>query len=491
MSYRLGLNGGASGAGTSSVPLTGAGPATDPILATPPVEMSREEIEATIPLVIREDVAKTLTGYRNGMEEIKRLISVTVTEKMTNEGMHRFKAIVISLYDVNIPLPLVRNVFGELCKTMMAIKQDIDFMFLSTTLMAIHHQMSSNQHNNNSRSYALEFNLIEIRQRMSYIYQLSTSSSQFVGNPSGQNNRFFEAATVLSRIPIETLSELSDNGFSINVRISYLFIQAGSVELADNFLGRATSHLNNEFITPTDRLQHRVCLAHILDLKRRFEDAAHRYYILAIDSSSFNQKQQPKEEDSQFSSSSHLIHAITCAILAPAGPRRSRLLAMLYNDDRSKELDIYPLLQSIHMGRLLQKHHVDRLRPTLQPHQLKTHPDGDTVLDHAIIEHNMLAISRMYSNIGLGQLADLLNVSPEKAEKTARVMINEKRMIASIDQVEHMLQFSSQSATANIQHWDNLIASLCAQVDDCVDSIVQKHSLFATNSFLSTTPTLP
>lgn len=489
MSLR-GPNGGASGAGTSGTQLTAAGSATDPMLETPPVvEMSREEIEATVPLVIREDVAKTLTGYRNGMEEIKRLISVTVTEKMSNEGMHRFKAIVISLYDVNIPLPLVRNVFGELCKAMMAIKQDIDFMSLSTTLMAIHHQMSSNQHNHNSRSYALEFNLIEIRQRMSYIYQLSSASSQFVGNPSRQNNCFFEAATVLSRIPIEALSELSDNGFSINVRISYLLIQAGSVELADNFLGRATSHLNNEFITPADRLQHRVCLARILDLKRRFEDAAHRYYILAIDSSSFNQKQQPKEEDS---SSSHLIHAITCAILAPAGPRRSRLLAMLYNDDRSKQLDIYPLLQSIHMGRLLQKHHVDRLRPTLQPHQLKTHPDGDTVLDHAIIEHNMLAISRMYSNIGLGQLANLLNVSPEKAEKTARVMINEKRMIASIDQVEHMLQFSSQSATANIQHWDNLIASLCAQVDDCVDSIVQKHALFATNSFLSTpTSTLP
>lgn len=126
------------------------------------------------------------------------------------------------------------------------------------------------------------------------------------------------------------------------------------------------------------------------------------------------------------------------------------------------------------MGRLLRKEQVDRFRPTLQPHQLTSRLDGDTVLDRAVIEHNLIAVSRMYTNIGLDELGVLLNVSPDRAEKTARVMINEKRLNASIDQVEHMVNFNSPNTSVNIDYWDALIASLCGQVDDCVEAIVEK-----------------
>lgn len=444
-------------------------------MAAPGNAMTREEVEQTIPLQIREKVMKVLAGYRNNGTELERLLKMTVKEDMTADNMSMFKAISLSLYDNNVPLPLVRNVFTELVKEMMAVNKDECFMAMSSLLMSIHHQVHSNHNNNNSRSFALEINLIEIRQRMSLIYHQS----------SNLPNNFSRAAQILSCIPIETLSELPDNGFSVNVRIAHLFIQAGLVEYAEVYLGRATTNLNNHNLTPADRLQHRICSARILDLKRRFEDAAHRYYMLANEDSIASSSGSPPSSSSS-SNLLHLNHAITCAILAPAGPRRSRLLGMLYNDERSKKLDLFPLLQCIHMGRLLQKHHVDRLRPTLQPHQLNAHPDGDTVLDRAIIEHNMLAISRMYSNIGLDHLADLLNVSSEKAEKTARVMINEKRMVALIDQVEHVLQFTSQLSTVKIMHWDALIASLCAQVDDCVDAIVQKYPSFSSDTLIST-----
>lgn len=37
-----------------------------------------------------------------------------------------------------------------------------------------------------------------------------------------------------------------------------------------------------------------------------------------------------------------------CAILAKAGPQRSRMLAMLYKDERSSKLEIYSILEKMY-----------------------------------------------------------------------------------------------------------------------------------------------
>lgn len=131
------------------------------------------------------------------------------------------------------------------------------------------------------------------------------------------------------------------------------------------------------------------------------------------------------------------------------------------------------------MGRLLQKEQIARFLPTLQPHQLATHPDGDTVLDRAVMEHNLLAVSRLYTNIAFEELGQLLSVSPVKAETTAARMIYENRMKASIDQVDAILQFSPNPPGLQIDQWDAHIATICSAVDDCVESIIDKYPQFA------------
>ena len=40
-----------------------------------------------------------------------------------------------------------------------------------------------------------------------------------------------------------------------------------------------------------------------------------------------------------------LSKAAVCAILAPAGPDRSRILAMLYKDERTAKISLYTMLQ--------------------------------------------------------------------------------------------------------------------------------------------------
>jgi len=65
----------------------------------------------------------------------------------------------------------------------------------------------------------------------------------------------------------------------------------------------------------------------VLDSKREFIFAAQGYYDLSL------QEGLDQEEVVDI-----LRLAITCSLLAPAGPRKSRLLTVLFNDIRTKSL---------------------------------------------------------------------------------------------------------------------------------------------------------
>jgi hypothetical protein len=50
-----------------------------------------------------------------------------------------------------------------------------------------------------------------------------------------------------------------------------------------------------------------------------------------------------------------LNNAITCTILAAAGPQRSRMLSQLYKDERSAALPVYPFLEKVYLERILRR----------------------------------------------------------------------------------------------------------------------------------------
>ncbi len=47
--------------------------------------------------------------------------------------------------------------------------------------------------------------------------------------------------------------------------------------------------------------------------------------------------------------------AVTCCILAAAGPQRSRVLANLYKDERTRTLPVFPFLEKVYLERILQR----------------------------------------------------------------------------------------------------------------------------------------
>lgn len=162
------------------------------------------------------------------------------------------------------------------------------------------------------------------------------------------------------------------------------------------------------------------------------------------------------------------LAAVTCAVLAPAGPNRSRVLASLYRDERTLDLPTYNILSKMFLDHILRSAEVKDFEGTLKPHQLakiaissndRLASTGDhgpnttnepvasvrtgpsTVLDRAVMEHNLLASSKIYNNITFRGLGALLDLTPGAAETMARKMIEQGRLRGSIDQVDKLIWF--------------------------------------------------
>ena len=67
-----------------------------------------------------------------------------------------------------------------------------------------------------------------------------------------------------------------------------------------------------------------------------------------------------------------------------------------------------------------------------------------TVLDRAVMEHNLLASSNIYNNITFRGLGALLNLTPGAAETMARKMIEQGRLRGHIDQVDKLIWFEGK-----------------------------------------------
>lgn len=159
------------------------------------------------------------------------------------------------------------------------------------------------------------------------------------------------------------------------------------------------------------------------------------------------------------------LAAVTCAVLAPAGPNRSRVLASLYRDERTADLPTYNILSKMFLDHILRPAEVKEFEKSLKPHQLakiaissndrlagkedltdaepttSTRTGPSTVLDRAVMEHNLLASSNIYNNITFRGLGALLDLTPGAAETMARKMIEQGRLRGSIDQVDKLIWF--------------------------------------------------
>ena len=284
-----------------------------------------------------------------------------------------------------------------------------------------------------------------------------------------------EAAKVLQGIQMNPHQRQITDQFRLEnyIRIMRNLLEDDEAISAADYLNRATL-LIHTCADPALNLKFQMCQARILDSKRDFLNACSKYHQLSF---------SPLVDESDRMRC--LSAAMTCAILAGAGPLRSRSLATLYKDDRSPQLpQDYSLLQKMYMDRLLTQKEVDEFAARLRPHQVATLSDGTTVLTKAVIEHNLLGASKLYNNIGMEELGVLLNLSAEKAEEYAARMIEQKRLSGQIDQIDRIIYFDSTAAAGGasaerivnrqLKKWDENVGALAQAVEN-ITSMLQNE----------------
>ncbi|KDR83705.1 hypothetical protein GALMADRAFT_236048 [Galerina marginata CBS 339.88] len=326
-----------------------------------------------------------------------------------------------------------------------------------------------------------------------------------------EEEEWSDAARVLMGISLDSgQRSISDaEKLRVYVRVVRLLLEDEDSVQAETYYNRAALLVHSANDRET-LLQFKLCQARISDYSRKFLEAASRYHELSYVG-------EIDEEERRHM----LLAAVTCAVLAPAGPNRSRVLASLYRDERTADLPTYNILSKMFLDHILRPAEIKEFEKSLKPHQLakiaissndrlastgndaggdldpnaSTRTGPSTVLDRAVMEHNLLASSNIYNNITFRGLGALLDLTPGAAETMARKMIEQGRLRGSIDQVDKLIWFETNREEDDAQgkagglgdveeaedtgapftkRWDTQIRLTAAHVESIVQHLTEK-----------------
>ncbi|KAK3951019.1 hypothetical protein QBC32DRAFT_344965 [Pseudoneurospora amorphoporcata] len=270
----------------------------------------------------------------------------------------------------------------------------------------------------------------------SLVDQTATIYEDLIAAAYESQDSFTEAAKTLAAIPLDSSQRRVSDQYKADlwIRIIRNYLEDDDATSAETYLNKLKNIIHNVAVdNPELNLHFKLSAARIQDSNRQFLAASQSYYDISLSPAI-------AEEERLHT----LSMAIKCAVLAPAGPPRSRVLGRLYKDERSASLEQYGILEKMFLDRLLTKTEVDKFAQDLAPHQLATTSDGSTVLAKAMVEHNLLAVSRLYRNIGFDALGSWLGLdSGNKAEEITARMIEQGRLAGSIDQIDRVIYFES------------------------------------------------
>ncbi|KAL4916653.1 hypothetical protein BDW62DRAFT_185661 [Aspergillus aurantiobrunneus] len=283
---------------------------------------------------------------------------------------------------------------------------------------------------------------------------------------------YIAAAKALQGIHIDSSQRLVSDSAKVQlwIRIVRLYLEEDDTTSAEAFLNRI-KNLPSKIEDHELKLHFRLSQARIQDARRRFLDASQEYFGVSLAAG--------VDESDRLQA---LAAAIRCAVLAPAGPQRSRTLSTLYKDDRATSVEEFGILEKMFLDRLLNPEEVAAFSQRLAPHQLAQTADGTTVLDKAVVEHNLVAASKLYENIKTDALGAILGLKAsgdltagEKAEAYAARMVEQGRLSGSIDQIDGIIYFESSTSTTgrHIRQWDAGVQGLSEGVERVATNIAE------------------
>jgi COP9 signalosome complex subunit 4 len=313
-----------------------------------------------------------------------------------------------------------------------------------------------------------------LQSRSSSVEEQDSQIREILADAYESQEDYAAAARALQGIHIDSSQRLVSDAAKVRlwIRIVRLYLEEDDTTSAEAFLNRI-KNLPSKIEDHELKLHFKLSQARILDARRRFLDASQEYFNVSLAGG--------VDESDRLQA---LAAAIRCAVLAPAGPQRSRILATLYKDDRATSVEEFGILEKMFLDRLLDPAEIAAFSERLAPHQLARTADGTTVLDKAVVEHNLVAASKLYENITTDALGAILGLKEsgdmtagEKAEAYAARMVEQGRLNGSIDQIAGVIYFDSSeggSATAtgrHIRQWDAGVQGLAEDVERVAASI--------------------
>lgn len=286
-----------------------------------------------------------------------------------------------------------------------------------------------------------------------------------------------DAAKILAEIPLDSSQRMVTvtQRAELWIRIVRNYLEVDETTKAEIFINKL-KNIMHQVQDQKLALMFNLSQARILDAQRNFLQAANRYHEISFS--------LVVAEDDRLHT---LSMAAKCAILAPAGPLRSRTLGRLHKDDRAPYLDDFGFLEKIFLDRLVSPAEVEKFAEGLAPHQLATTADGSTVLAKAVVEHNLLSASRLYRNIKFDALGVLLGLEATKAEETTARMIEQGRLVGRIDQLDGIIYFEGGEASGEkgsgraevivgkeMRRWDANVESLAEEVENITNALHQR-----------------
>jgi len=371
----------------------------------------------------------TVEKYRAHLSDVLKLKNPELTE-----CLQVFLSIVLQ---ENVSVVVSRQIISDIAAALST--------FDSETSKGIGHYTLSNLQ---SRAISFEEQVVTIRQHLATIYENEQS--------------WRAAADALVGIPLETGQKQYSNEMKLEtyLKIAQLYLEEEDPVQAEIYINRAS--LLQKSDSPGDKLSvlYKVCYARVLDYRRKFIEAAQRYNELSY----YTHIHETERMEA-------LKHALICTILASAGRQRSRMLATLFKDERCQQLPAHEILEKMYLDRIIRGPQLKEFSDMLAPHQKATTGDGSSILDRAVVEHNLLAVSKLYKNISFEQLGILLDIPPIKAEKIASHMISNATMNGFINQIDGFVHFEAQEVLAT---FNEQIQGVCLQVNGIIERI-QKH----------------
>lgn len=245
------------------------------------------------------------------------------------------------------------------------------------------------------------------------------------------------------------------------------YLKAESMR-ADECLKKLRNRVKRE--DGTKWIRFKSAQSRVQDRSRRYGGASYAYLSTLKDAESLNIDLDVE------SKTLTLNNAAICAILDKHGPPRTAVLKEIKSHPLSDTIPVSNILSKVSNNEIVTPKEVKTFEKGLAEHHRAKMPDGRTIVQNAMIRHNISVVASIYKRVSLKTMASILGVAQETdAERVITEMINKEGLKAIIDGVDGTIEFNPDDSA--LIEWEDQISEFCKELDLLCNDIDRSNAM--------------